>query len=164
MCAECRLVTLCMTMAVPGPPLLAFLYLLLPLLLSKAPAPAAAYTLTTGRQPQHKLLHLGEKTTSEGRVFEAISAPCVFPFFCYSLGFCLHCPSQTGPRTVGRPTSNRTWLRGLCLGTRRGLTPGPGRSPCRYVQRVSPTDGSQEAVADFNTSVKSNIGLEVSHF
>ncbi|KAF3853816.1 hypothetical protein F7725_014504 [Dissostichus mawsoni] len=45
-------------MAVPGPPLLLFLSLLLPLLLSKASLPANAYTLTPGRQPQHKLLHL----------------------------------------------------------------------------------------------------------
>lgn len=56
----CLPVILCKTMAVPGPPLLALLSLLLPLLLSKASAPAAAYTLTPGRQPQHKLLHLGE--------------------------------------------------------------------------------------------------------
>lgn len=48
------------TMAVPGPPLLILLSLLLPLLLSKASLPAAANTLTPRRQPQHKLLHLGE--------------------------------------------------------------------------------------------------------
>lgn len=50
------------TMAVPGPPLLLLLSLLLPMLLSKASLPAAAYTLTPGRQQQkqHKLLHLGE--------------------------------------------------------------------------------------------------------
>lgn len=47
-------------MAAPGPPPLTSLSLLLLLLLSKAPPPAAAYTLTPGRQPQHKLLHLGE--------------------------------------------------------------------------------------------------------
>lgn len=47
-------------MAVPGPPPLLLLSLLLPLLLSKASLPAAAYTLTPGRQPQHKILHLGE--------------------------------------------------------------------------------------------------------
>ncbi|KAM7370506.1 hypothetical protein PAMP_010047 [Pampus punctatissimus] len=45
-------------MAVPGPPLLLFLSLLLPLLLTKASLPAAAHTLTTGQQRQHKVLHL----------------------------------------------------------------------------------------------------------
>ncbi|XP_039894880.1 elastase-1 [Simochromis diagramma] len=45
-------------MAVPGPPLLLLLSLLLPLLLSKASLPAAAYTLTSEQQPQHKILHL----------------------------------------------------------------------------------------------------------
>lgn len=46
-------------MAVPGPPPLLLLSLLLPLLLSKASLPAAAYTLSP-EQPQHKLLQLGE--------------------------------------------------------------------------------------------------------
>lgn len=53
------------TMAVPGPPPLTSLSLLLLLLLSKASPPAAAYTLTPGRQPQHKLLHLGEDAHTE---------------------------------------------------------------------------------------------------
>lgn len=64
-------------MAVPGPPLLALLSLLLPLLLSDASAPAAAYTLTGGRQPQHKLLHLGESEhvqTHTGSDLTAVSS------------------------------------------------------------------------------------------
>lgn len=52
----CRPVILRKMMAVPEPPLL----ILLSLLLSKASLPAAANTLTPRRQPQHKLLHLGE--------------------------------------------------------------------------------------------------------
>lgn len=50
-------------MAMPGPPPLISLSLLL--LLSKASPPAAAYTLTPGRQSQHKLLHLGEEAHTE---------------------------------------------------------------------------------------------------
>lgn len=58
-----------MTMAVPGPPLLLLLALLLPLLLSMAPLPAAAYKITPGRQPQHKILHLGENVDTNKDTF-----------------------------------------------------------------------------------------------
>lgn len=68
------------TMAVPGPPLLLLLPLLLPLLLSKASLPAAAYTLTPGRQPQHKLLHLGEGGNTPGDSYKRTSTHFFFRF------------------------------------------------------------------------------------
>lgn len=120
---------LCKTMAAPGPPPLVSLSLLL--LLSKASPPAAAYTLTPGRQPQHKLLHLGEGAHTES----CLQTP--------TLGYKRSCWntllltvvmvslwSQIGPRIVARLTSSPTWRRGLCLGMRPDLIPGRGR--CLY--------------------------------
>lgn len=67
-------------MAVPGPPPLISLSLLL--LLSKASPPAAAYMLTPGRQPQHKLLHLGEEAHAQTHTGteicpDILDTPCV---------------------------------------------------------------------------------------
>ena len=47
-------------MAVPGPPPILLLPLVLLLLLRWAAVPVASYALSPGRTPQHKILHLGE--------------------------------------------------------------------------------------------------------
>lgn len=74
-------------MAVPGPPLLILLPLLLPLLLSKASLPAAAYTLTPGRQPQHKLLHLGKSKHIQKHTSKHFGKTHFFLFLCRDLKF-----------------------------------------------------------------------------